>query len=276
MSDALSRGTVSLSRPPSPGQRDSSSRCKTAPRHQAGHCSAKPRLVLCFPETPSETPSETPWRETVSAPMLRRDTCRLAIVSLRQHFPQMEPLFGGVVEISGGSALPGIFPERHGGDAPRCGSCQRSQHPAAQAGRPTALVHARQSIHRATHNASCRAQWARLWNAEPWRAAYVGAGLSMRAAAREGLDGQAVPSVGMRLCRSPAPSNDNSAGSPASSPGAVSALLLPSCLRKARLLGCRRRLRIPTKSPPRTDMMSPPDSDMMSPPEAGAALAFEQ
>jgi len=35
-------------------------------------------------------------------------------------------------------------------------------------------------------------------------------------------------------------------------------------------------VRIPTKSPPRTDMMSPPDSDMMSPPEAGAALAFEQ
>jgi class 3 adenylate cyclase len=43
-------------------------------------------------------------------------------------------------------------------------------------------------------------------------------------------------------------------------------------------------VRIPTKSPPRTDMMSPPDSDMMSPPdsdmmsppEAGAALALKQ
>jgi hypothetical protein len=38
----------------------------------------------------------------------------------------------------------------------------------------------------------------------------------------------------------------------------------------------RRSMRIPTKSPPRTDMMSPPDSDMMSPPEAGAALALKQ
>ena len=33
-------------------------------------------------------------------------------------------------------------------------------------------------------------------------------------------------------------------------------------------------LRIPMKSPLRTEMMSSPDSDMMSPPGTGAALAF--